>query len=46
MAQLAQQLAAVQSERDRLAEQVAVLRALPDASLAASTPLQLPRLRT
>ena len=36
MAQLAQQLAAVQTERDRLAEQVAVLRALPDAPLAAS----------
>ena len=35
MAQLAQQLAAVQAERDRLAEQVAVLRATPDAPLAA-----------
>jgi hypothetical protein len=34
MAQLAHQLAAVQAERDQLAEQVARLRAAPDAPLA------------
>ena len=41
MAQLAQQLAAVQAERDRLAEQVAVLRSIPDAPLAAGARRQV-----